>query len=76
MCQCNCSFTGSFGGGRTLSISGSGFGDETSTTVTVCGNECPILSIGSNLIQCDVPGRESKLFHFQWMQNLVTWTVP
>ena len=53
--------SGSFGGGRTLSISGSGFGDEMTTMVTVCGNECPILNIGPNAIECDVPGSESKL---------------
>ncbi|XP_072025340.1 fibrocystin-L-like [Amphiura filiformis] len=47
--------TGSFGGGRTLRIDGIGFGDAATTTVYVCDNICPILSITATSIECDVP---------------------
>ncbi|XP_041477742.1 fibrocystin-L-like isoform X1 [Lytechinus variegatus] len=45
---------GSFGGGRTLTISGSGF-DETTTEVYVCDNLCPITSVTTSSIMCEVP---------------------
>nr|XP_054765687.1 fibrocystin-L-like [Lytechinus pictus] len=45
---------GSFGGGRILTISGSGF-DETTTEVYVCDNLCPITSVTTSSIMCEVP---------------------
>ena len=62
--MCLVLLSGGFGGGRTLTIYGSGFGDEETTTVTMCGNECVILNIEPGQIQCDVPTMTSKTMVF------------
>ncbi|XP_035686784.1 fibrocystin-L-like [Branchiostoma floridae] len=48
--------TGSFGGGRTLTLTGTGFAEN--ATVTVCGHPCPISSVVPNLIECEVPAHD------------------
>ena len=53
---------GGFGGGRTLTIGGVGFATKDTTTVTVCDNKCPILSITATTITCDVPGNSGWYF--------------
>ena len=63
---------GSFGGGPLVQILGSGFDTLDTTTVTVCGNICPILNMTSSGIVCDIPGNDGKfskcpyLFHWFW----------
>eukprot|EP00058_Branchiostoma_floridae_P026715 XP_002612206.1 hypothetical protein BRAFLDRAFT_108902 [Branchiostoma floridae] len=50
--------TGSFGGGRTLTLTGTGFAEN--ATVTVCGHPCPISSVVPNLIECEVPAHDGS----------------
>ncbi|XP_071488092.1 fibrocystin-L-like [Diadema antillarum] len=50
---------GSFGGGQMLLVSGSGF-DDTTTTVTVCGNVCPLYHVNETDLECDVPGNSDS----------------
>ncbi|XP_078699976.1 fibrocystin-L-like [Branchiostoma floridae x Branchiostoma belcheri] len=45
--------TGSFGGGLTLFLTGTGFAEDAS--VTVCGHLCPITTVRSSHIECDLP---------------------
>ncbi|XP_054766411.2 fibrocystin-L-like [Lytechinus pictus] len=51
--------TGSFGGGQTLVIEGSGFDSET-TMVTVCGIDCPLYSANETTVECDLPGNSDS----------------
>ncbi|XP_064635838.1 fibrocystin-L-like [Lineus longissimus] len=49
--------TGSFGGGQILSIAGQGF-DGNDTSITICGEPCPIVLTAPNsptAVQCTVP---------------------
>ena len=50
--------SGSFGGGRVLTINGAGY-DETAV-VTVCNNSCPISNFTSSFIECEVPANSGE----------------
>ncbi|XP_066276424.1 fibrocystin-L-like [Branchiostoma lanceolatum] len=48
--------TGSFGGGRTLTLTGTGFAEN--ATVTVCGLTCPVSSVVPNHVHCELPAHD------------------
>ncbi|XP_035685638.1 fibrocystin-L-like [Branchiostoma floridae] len=48
--------SGSFGGGHTLSLTGTGFAED--AAVTVCSRSCPITSVNPSLIQCELPAHD------------------
>ena len=52
-----CVYTGSFGGGQSLTLTGKGF--DTMTNVTVCGELCVILSVPSATeLICETPANQ------------------
>ena len=52
--------SGSFGGGSLLVITGTGFDTETNPTVTVCDDECTIVSVTDTEIQCRTPANSGS----------------
>ncbi|XP_078698697.1 fibrocystin-L-like isoform X2 [Branchiostoma floridae x Branchiostoma belcheri] len=48
--------TGSFGGGRNLTLMGTGFSEN--ATVAVCGRPCPVNSVAPNWIFCELPAHD------------------